>query len=134
MHIVADSYREIAAFEVILLEPFNRLDVLLSEQINNNRNNRNNSNNSNHNEDKRMTSLTSITHAHELLKCKLTYYTEIANSKRTPLTMRRFRPRPLRQFDPLLAEREGNAVKNELRIIKHAVREDKKRVIRQVTA
>uniref|UniRef100_A0A146LHW7 Uncharacterized protein n=1 Tax=Lygus hesperus TaxID=30085 RepID=A0A146LHW7_LYGHE len=48
--------------------------------------------------------------------------------------MRRFRPRPLRQFDPLLAEREANAVKNEIRTLKHAVREDKKRVMRHVTA
>ncbi|TPP43921.1 Nop14-like family protein [Leishmania donovani] len=53
---------------------------------------------------------------------------------RTPLAMRTFRPRPLRQFDPLLAEREENAVKNEVRLLKRDIREDKKRLIRHLTA
>ncbi|KPI83267.1 hypothetical protein ABL78_7712 [Leptomonas seymouri] len=48
--------------------------------------------------------------------------------------MRTFRPRPIRQFDPLLAEREENAVKNEVRIMKHSIREDKKRLMRHLTA
>lgn len=72
--------------------------------------------------------------AHEALAVKLRDTATAVKDHRTPLAMRTFRPRPIRQFDPLLAEREENAVKNEVRIMKRDIREDKKRLMRHLTA
>ena len=72
--------------------------------------------------------------AHEALAVKVRDIAAAVQDHRTPLAMRTFRPRPIRQFDPLLAEREENAVKNEVRIMKRDIREDKKRLMRHLTA
>ncbi|CAJ1005367.1 putative Nop14-like family [Leishmania naiffi] len=77
---------------------------------------------------------TAVRLAHEALAVKMRDVARHVEAHRTPLAMRTFRPRPLRQFDPLLAEREGNAVKNEVRLMKRDIREDKKRLIRHLTA
>lgn len=72
--------------------------------------------------------------AHAALYRKVLAYSAAVEDHRTPLVMRTFRPRPIRLFDPLLAEQEENAVKTELRNVKREIREDKKRVIRHLTA
>eukprot|EP00742_Colponemidia_sp_Colp-10_P017754 GILJ01020450.1.p1 GENE.GILJ01020450.1~~GILJ01020450.1.p1 ORF type:complete len:720 (-),score=146.27 GILJ01020450.1:87-2006(-) len=54
-------------------------------------------------------------------------------SYRTPLAMRTFRPRPLRQFDPLLAENESADVQ-EHKHLKKVLREDRKRLVRNIQA
>ncbi|TPP42987.1 Nop14-like family protein [Leishmania donovani] len=72
--------------------------------------------------------------AFPVLTVKVRDMAKHVEAHRTPLAMRTFRPRPLRQFDPLLAEREENAVKNEVRLLKRDIREDKKRLIRHLTA
>lgn len=54
-------------------------------------------------------------------------------SYRTPLAMRTFRPRPLRQFDPLLAENESAEVQ-EHKHLKKVLREDRKRLVRNIQA
>ena len=52
---------------------------------------------------------------------------------RTPLAMRTFRPRPIRQFEPLLAEMEDPDVQ-EHKHLKKVLREDRKRLVRNITA
>lgn len=71
---------------------------------------------------------------HQRLRERLAEISEEQISKRTPLAMRTFRPRPLRLFDPLLEEREEIAVKSEVRELKKTLREDRKRVMRHVQA
>ena len=55
----------------------------------------------------------------------------IVSLERAPLAMRTFRPRPLRQFDPMLAESNEWRSRREL---KTELREDRKRVVRQLQA
>lgn len=111
---LADLYHTVPAFPAILLEPFQQLDVLLTE-VN-------------------WRPSTACCAAHEALRRQLLDIAASVESHRTPLAMRTFRPRPLRQFDPLLAERPESAVRTEIREVKRTIREDKKRVVRQVTA
>lgn len=72
--------------------------------------------------------------AHTKVLETLQAYKENAEKHRTPLAMRTFRPRPLRQFEPLLAEQPESAAKIEIREVKREIREDKKRVMRHLTA
>ncbi|RNF02632.1 hypothetical protein TraAM80_06314 [Trypanosoma rangeli] len=71
---------------------------------------------------------------HDALLAKLTQLAAEARDRRTPLTMRSFRPRPIRQFEPLLQEGTTTALKNEVRAMKREMREDHKRVVRHVQA
>nr|CCC46650.1 conserved hypothetical protein, fragment [Trypanosoma vivax Y486] len=80
---------------------------------------------------------------HDALLAKVSQYVAEARANRTPLAMRSFRPRPIRQFDPLLQYRSEDgegisasnaALKNEVRIMKRELREDRKRVVRHLQA
>ncbi|RNF27426.1 uncharacterized protein Tco025E_00356 [Trypanosoma conorhini] len=71
---------------------------------------------------------------HDALLAKLTQLAAEARERRTPLAMRSFRPRPIRQFEPLLQEGTTTALKNEVRAMKREMREDHKRVVRHVQA
>jgi hypothetical protein len=53
---------------------------------------------------------------------------------RAPLAMRSFRPRPLRQFEPLMTEEEEASEMRMHREMKREHREDRKRVVRHVQA
>lgn len=57
-----------------------------------------------------------------------------AQSRRAPLAMRSFRPRPIRLFEPLLAEGERAALARENRTVARTRREDNKREVRRRTA
>lgn len=52
---------------------------------------------------------------------------------RTPLAMRTFRPRPLRQYEPLLAD-DTPSEKKERQVLKQQLNDDRKRVVRAVAA
>nr|CCC89464.1 unnamed protein product [Trypanosoma congolense IL3000] len=80
---------------------------------------------------------------HEALLEKMKLFSHDARSRRTPLMMRSFRPRPIRQFDPLLQAHEDaggkegmstSALKSEVRLMKREIREDRKRVVRHLQA
>ncbi|RNF14535.1 hypothetical protein TcG_07685 [Trypanosoma cruzi] len=71
---------------------------------------------------------------HDALLAKLTQLANDARDRRTPLAMRSFRPRPIRQFEPLLQEGTTTALKNEVRAMKREMREDHKRVVRHLQA
>ncbi|CBZ23127.1 conserved hypothetical protein [Leishmania mexicana MHOM/GT/2001/U1103] len=118
---VCDLHRSTPAFPVMCARPFLALDALLlrppsSSAVS------------------AWTPSAAVRLAHEVLTVKVRDMTKHVEAHRTPLAMRTFRPRPLRQFDPLLAEREENALKNEVRLMKRDMREDKKRLIRHLTA
>ncbi|KAG5512137.1 hypothetical protein JKF63_07605 [Porcisia hertigi] len=121
LHEVCDLYHTIPAFPVMCAQPFLALDALLlrppsSSAVS------------------AWAPSAAVRLAHEALTVRVRDMAKQVEKHRTPLAMRTFRPRPLRQFDPLLAEREENALKNEVRLMKHDIREDKKRLIRHLTA
>ncbi|KAK7198039.1 Nop14-like family [Novymonas esmeraldas] len=113
---VCDLHRTTAAFPVMCARPLLELDALLLRP------------------ESAWAPSTAVRLAHEALTVKVRDMATRVEDHRTPLAMRTFRPRPLRQFDPLLAEREENAAKNEVRIMKRDMREDKKRLMRHLTA
>jgi hypothetical protein len=123
---LCDLYRTTPAFPVMCATPFLRLDALLLKL-----------------QSTKTTPAqaavtwqpsTAVRLAHEALAVKVCDIAAAVKNHRTPLAMRTFRPRPIRQFDPLLAEREENAVKNEVRLMKRDIREDKKRLMRHLAA
>ncbi|CAJ1985737.1 UTP2 [Leishmania donovani] len=118
---VFDLHRSIPAFPVMCARPFLALDALLLRPPSSSA-------------ASAWTPSAAVRLAHEVLTVKVGDMAKHVEAHRTPLAMRTFRPRPLRQFDPLLAEREENAVKNEVRLLKRDIREDKKRLIRHLTA
>lgn len=133
---IAEAYHSIPAFPVLFLEPMESLHALLVSTT---------SSSSAPAGEAPLPSSTSsssfrwspspVLHClhHRVLE-RLRHLAATQVARRTPLAMRTFRPRPLRQFDPLLEEREEVAVKSEIRELKKVVREDKKRVLRHVQA
>ncbi|KPA74993.1 hypothetical protein ABB37_08951 [Leptomonas pyrrhocoris] len=121
---LCELYRTTPAFPVMCATPFLRLDALLLQP-----HSLSAAGSSEPWQPSRAVRL-----AHEALAVKVRDIAAAVQHHRTPLAMRTFRPRPIRQFDPLLAEREENAVKNEVRIMKRDIREDKKRLMRHLTA
>lgn len=149
---LAEAYHDVAAFQTILKEPMEKLHqiledtlVLTSEQeeaLQEKEVSRENTFNNSHHP-RRFSATPEFFHwcpspvlrsLHQRVRTKLAELSEEQQKKRTPLAMRTFRPRPLRQFDPLLEEREEIAVKSEIRELKKTVREDRKRVLRHVQA
>lgn len=110
--VLADTYSPIPAFPTILHQPFTALDKLLTARQQS----------------------AEVRGAHVALQRLLEGYAADAEAHRAPLAMRVFRPRPIRLFEPLLEEREESAVKAEIRLVKREIREDKKRVVRHLTA
>lgn len=148
---LADAYHDIAAFQTILWEPMEKLHQILEETVsltgeddasqerkspkenafNSSPNHRTGSASAGFFQYRPSPVLRSL---HQRVRTRLAELSEEQQKKRTPLAMRTFRPRPLRQFDPLLEEREEIAVKSEIRELKKTVREDRKRVLRHVQA
>ncbi|KAG5488212.1 hypothetical protein LSCM4_08192 [Leishmania orientalis] len=118
---MCDMHRNTPAFPVMCAQPFLALDALLLRPLSSAA-------------VPAWTPSAAVRLAHEALAVKVRDMARHVEEHRTPLAMRTFRPRPLRQFDPLLAEREENAVKNEVRLVKRDIREDKKRLMRHLTA
>ncbi|CCW70434.1 unnamed protein product [Phytomonas sp. Hart1] len=127
LDVLVDLYRGMAAFPAIFDAPFKALEDLLRQH----HPAFNPTSSSSSLEDEKWEA---IRRAHAAISAKIKEYCVNAEAHRTPLALRTFRVRPIRQFEPLLAEREENAVKSEIREIKHEIREDKKRVIRHLTA
>lgn len=117
---LAEAYQGIAAFPALLRDPFESLHrlMLLNEKT----------------DSFVWQPSPLIAHQHAKVRARLEALAAAQVAQRTPLAMRTFRPRPLRQFDPLLEEREEIAVKSEIRELKKTVREDRKRVLRHVQA
>ncbi|KAG5487968.1 hypothetical protein LSCM1_08283 [Leishmania martiniquensis] len=118
---MCDMHRNTSAFPVMCAQPFLAFDALLLRPLSSSA-------------VRTWTPSAAVRLAHEALAVKVRDIAKHVEEHRTPLAMRTFRPRPLRQFDPLLAEREENAVKNEVRLMKRGIREDKKRLMRHLTA
>lgn len=156
---LAEAYKDVAAFSVILKEPMEKLHHLLQgttasqakedeeqEEATGDIPTIKNGNTSTGNRPLRRHAVSStdgifqwrpspvICALHQRVRERLAALAEEQIPKRTPLAMRTFRPRPLRLFDPLLEEREEIAVKSEVRELKKTLREDRKRVMRHVQA
>ncbi|EPY33392.1 nucleolar protein 14 [Angomonas deanei] len=112
--VLAETYSSIAAFPSVFAEPLASLDALLQEAG--------------------WSPSEAVRQAHVQLQRTVSAEVSAVEKFRTPLAMRSFRPRPLRQFEPLLNERPESAVRNEIKLLKRTVREDKKRVMRHLTA
>lgn len=118
-------YRHLPAFPVICGQPFLALDALLQRHA---------ATTPTAEAGALWRPSTAVRVAHEDLVVAVRGAMAAVAAHRTPLAMRSFRPRPLRLFDPLLAEREENAAKTEVRLMKREMREDKKRLMRHLTA
>lgn len=112
---LADSLRGVPAFAYCLEEPFRALHKQLTATD-------------------AWRPSASVRGDHDALLAKLTQIATDARDRRTPLAMRSFRPRPIRQFEPLLQEGATTALKNEVRAMKREMREDHKRVVRHLQA
>ncbi|CBH09408.1 hypothetical protein, conserved [Trypanosoma brucei gambiense DAL972] len=144
LSVQADALRNVPAFEYCLAAPFRALHERLTAAAITSTAKRGKGKSSSDSKVMACWKPSPLVQAdHEALLEKLTQFTSDARNRRTPLAMRNFRPRPIRQFDPLLHEREdigGDAnmstsvLKSEVRQMKRELREDRKRVVRHLQA